>query len=266
MSATSARNPVAPFERKDIRSSSLEFKHDKDQRVKWSNGARLGSGVRHNFNDEVVNASNEGQKIKVRPHKQWSQMYVPNPRRSFYTLRTPVNKLSNRSSDHKSHANKTPKPYGNYDHARLAHKADAILESNDHTTSSLSKSLLELIPQHSNNTSSAIQIALRESAAASDADILYSFDNKGPSPGDKGRKVDLGGLVELAEKKFLSEQTDRLVKGEYEVLDHDGETTVLSKNKGKKSPKQKAAKIASLSAQTSTSETSAIDEDDFELL
>jgi hypothetical protein len=105
----------------------------------------------------------------------------------------------------------------------------------------LSKSLLELLPTHVNNTNSAIQTAIRASAA--DSDILYSFDNKGPSPGSKGRSVDLGGLVELAEKKWDSKQTERMVKVEYEVLDEQGETTVLSKGKGKKgSPKTKAVK------------------------
>jgi hypothetical protein len=106
----------------------------------------------------------------------------------------------------------------------------------------LSKSLLELLPTHVNNTNSAIQTAIRASSAA-DSDILYSFDNKGPSPGSKGRSVDLGGLVELAEKKWDSKQTERMVKVEYEVLDEQGETTVLSKVKGKKgSPKTKAVK------------------------
>ena len=74
----------------------------------------------------------------------------------------------------------------------------------------------------------------------SDSEVLYSFDNKGPSPGDKGRTVDLGGLVELAEQKWVSEQTERIVKGEYEVLDNAGETTVISKGKKRGSPKQKA--------------------------
>ncbi|PVH81958.1 hypothetical protein DL98DRAFT_364842, partial [Cadophora sp. DSE1049] len=227
MSATSTRNPIEPVERKDIRSASLPFKHDKDKREKWSNGVRPSSGVILNFNDEVLSASNEGQKIRIRPHKQWSQM-------------TSFNKLSNRSSEPKSHANKTPKPNGNYDgRSRLAHKASAVIDANDHTSSSLSRSLLELLPQHSNNTESAIQIALREPAVAADADILYSYDNKGPSPGDKGRKVDLGGLVDLAEQKWLNKKTEEIVKGEYEVLDNSGET-VLLRGKGKKSPKQKA--------------------------
>lgn len=102
---------------------------------------------------------------------------------------------------------------------------------------------MDLIPQHANNTQSPIQIAIRESAAAADAEILYSFDNKGPSPGQKGRNVHLGGLLDIAEQKWANEQVDRIVKGEYEVLDIKGDTTVIStKSKGKRSPKQKATK------------------------
>lgn len=166
----------------------------------------------------------------------------------------------NSTSEPKSHANKTPKPNGRYDgSARLANKGSAVIEANDHTDSPLSRSLLELLPQHINNTVSPIQIALRESAAAADADILYSFDNKGPSPGDKGRKVELGGLVDLAEQKWINKKTDEIIKGEYEVLDNSGEI-VLPKGKGKKSPKQKAAKVAPVVPKAG------LDDDDFELI
>ncbi|KAI9050535.1 hypothetical protein LZ554_005696 [Drepanopeziza brunnea f. sp. 'monogermtubi'] len=239
MSETSSRNPVAPVERKDIRADNLAFKHDKDRREKWSNGIRIPCGTRLDpVTDEIV-ASNESQKIRVRPHKQWSQM----------------------SGEHKSHANKPPKPYGSYDgRSRLAHKNAAIVEAKE-SGSNLSKSLLELLPTHSNNTESAIQIALRESAAFGQADILYSFDNKGPSPGDKGRPVDLGGLVDLAEQRFRSDQTDRIVKGEYEVLDHDGETTVIGRGKGRKSPKHKAAKRV-----VRASNSTVMEDDDFEFI
>ncbi|PBP23984.1 hypothetical protein BUE80_DR005181 [Diplocarpon rosae] len=246
MSATSTRNPVAPLERKDIRAAGLPFKHDKDKREKWSNGARPSSGVKLDLSECSAVASTMGHKVRVRPNKQWSQM----------------------SSQPKSHANKNQRPHGSYDgRSRPAHKAEAVLEANDHTSATLSKSLLELLPQYSNNTESAIHIALRESAVATEAGILYSFDNKGPSPGDKGRKVDLGGLVDRAERKFLSEQTDKIVKGEYEVLDHDGETTVIRRGGkgGKKSPKQAAIKPAPRS-QFTTTETSNLDEDDFELV
>ncbi|CZT46646.1 uncharacterized protein RSE6_07103 [Rhynchosporium secalis] len=238
MSATSIRNPIEPLERKDIRSAGLGFKHDKDKREKWGNGIRPGSGVRVDWNDELLSASNEAQAIKIRPQKQWSQM----------------------ATDHKSHANKTPKPSGgSYDsRTRMHHKAAAVVEANDHTNSTLSKSLFDLLPQHFNNIESPIQVALRESAALADGDILYSFDNKGPSPGDKGRRVDLGGLVDLAEQKWINKKTEDIIKGEYEVLDTSGET-VLLKSKGKKSPKQKAAKAERVTPQAGL-------DDDFEII
>ena len=83
-------------------------------------------------------------------------------------------------------------------------------------------------------------------------DILFSYDNKGPSPGQKGSKVALDGLIEQAEQRWIAEQTEKIIKGEYEVLDAQGET--VSK-KGKRSPKSRA-KVESV-----------VDEDDgFELV
>jgi hypothetical protein len=234
MSAASTKNATSPVQHRDIRSASLPFKRDKEHAQKWSHGQRPLAGVRANFNDELDDS--ELPKAKVRPMKQWSQI----------------------SSEHKSHANKNPKPNGNYTQSRAAHKVSAVVESNDHTTSPLSKSLLELLPQHANNTSSPIQTMICTSSSASEAEILYSFDNKGPSPGDKGRKVDFGGLVELAEKKWVSEQTERIVKGEYEVLDNEGEKIVVGKGKKKGSPKQRVPTVVK--------DAEAIEDDGFELV
>ncbi|KAE9370797.1 hypothetical protein N431DRAFT_344062 [Stipitochalara longipes BDJ] len=219
MSATSTRNPISPFERRDIRSDSLPFKREKEHAQKWNNGHRPLAGTQIPFDPELDGTEQAlpFPKDKVRPMKQFSSIM------------------------HKSHANKNPKPNGNYT-SRTVHKVSAVVESNDHTASPLSKSLLELLPQHINNTNSPIQTLIRTNSTA-DAEILYSFDNKGPSPGDKGRTVDLGGLVELAEQKWVSEQTDRIVKGEYEVLDNEGEKTVLAKGKKRGSPKQRATPV-----------------------
>ncbi|KAF8851509.1 hypothetical protein BDZ45DRAFT_750619 [Acephala macrosclerotiorum] len=219
------------LDHKDIRSAGLGFKRDKEHNQKWSNGSRPSPGVRINWNDEFTCGS-EAQRAKVRPMKQWS---LPS----------------------KSHANKVPKPHGHYDQARQLHKADALVDANDHTTSVLSKSLLELLPQHANNTNSPIQTAVR------DADILYSFDNKGPSPSAAGRKVELGNLVEIAEQKWVAEQTEKIVKGEYEVLDNYGETTMLASKKKNKSPKQKATILKS---EPSTVKSLVDDGEDFELI
>lgn len=52
-----------------------------------------------------------------------------------------------------------------------------------------------------------------------DEGVLYSFDNK-KSP---GQEVALGGLVDMAEKKWRAKETDRIVKMEYAVVDLEGE-------------------------------------------
>lgn len=169
---------------------------------------------------EELRGGSEAQREKIRPRKSNSQAWA----------------------EPKTHANKTPKPYnsGTYDLGRSSSRVSAKIEAHFESQSSpLSNSLLELLPTHINNTSSQISTT---NTSAKDAEVLYSFDNKGPSPVEKCRNVELGGLVEKAEKKWVEAQTERIVKGEYEVLDGEGETTVLtSKGKSKKSPKQKAA-------------------------
>jgi hypothetical protein len=237
MSATSTLSPVAPHETRDIRSTSVDSKRSKDHNTKWVNGVRPLHGIRvnymspaipstesHQFEGELA-GGDEVSRTKLRPAKQWP-------------------------SEPKTHANRSPRTSGvdSYVHgkasSRLSSKCDAIVDAKEHTGENLSRSLLELLPQHSNNTNSAIQTALRDSE---DAEILYSFDNRGPSPGAKGREVDLGGLVDSAEKKWVSAQTDKIVKGEYEVLDLEGEPTVIKSGKKrspKNSPKQKAQVVA----------------------
>jgi len=218
MSATFTTSPTSPILSRDLRGPQLDFKKAKDQREKWSNGIRPSAGVKYAglMDDELVGGS-DSQKAKVRPQKQWSQI----------------------AAERKTHANVTPKPNAcvhGTSKVRVLRKVDAMIDVHDISSAPLSRSLLELLPQHVNNTSSSIQLALRESSG--DAGVLYSFDNK-VTP---GKAVDLGGLVELAEQKWKSEQTEKIVKGEYEVLDGEGEVMAFGGGKrGKgKSPKQKA--------------------------
>lgn len=234
---------MALTDHRDIRSAALPFKRDKDHHEKWSHGTAPGPGVRRSIAGEFI-SGNGCQKVKVRPMKAFAYVLHLIPYRASAD-QTP------NSSEPKSHANKATKPFSKHEQgvssnkidARHINKTDAIIDANNHTSSDLSKSLLDLIPQHANNTQSPIQIAIRESAA--DSEIFYSFDNKGPSPSHKGRDIDLGGLVDIAEQKWANEQVDRIVKGEYEVLDIKGDPTVIStKGKGKRSPKQKATKTA----------------------
>jgi len=237
MSATSAVSPTSPLQQRDIRSASVPFKRDKDHGEKWSMGVRPLSGVRQVefLTNDLVKGS-ESKRARVRPMKQYSEA----------------------CSDRKVHANKTPRFTISLDYDQLnvasrhARKADPLLDTYDHAPPQLSNSLLEVLPPHTTAAS-------RENFG--DAGVLYSFD-KDTSP--QGREVHLGGLVEIAEKKWASKQTDRIVKSEYEVLDHEGEITVLAsrKGKGKKgSPKQRAVDTAPAMVQT------ADDEDDgFELI
>jgi hypothetical protein len=261
MSSISLASPASPALHRDIRAASLPFKRDKDHDSKWSQGTRPSGGVtvigvKYPIPSETVAVGESpSQREKVRPGKQLSQMQVPS---ISFQIATSDN--SPRRSDYKPHANKTPKPtahaawaYGPASN-RLSRKLDAQMEANS-TFSDISSSLLELIPHHALNSSSSIQTAIRASA---DEGILYSFETSGASPTKKGRALGLGGLVEKAEEKFLDEQTERMVKEDYEVLDVEGESVILKTEKKRKaSPKQKAAKI----------ETKIVEEDDgFELI
>jgi len=211
-------SPTSSIHR-DIRSASQPSKRDRDTASKWSTGVRAlaGSTVPLSHQPSVALGEDPHQIVlqhgKIRPQKEF-----------------PV---------HKSRSNATPKPtfHPSYDTmapARLTRKANAAQEAHDHTSTPLSKSLLDLLPTHVNNTNASITTAM------GDEGVLYSFDKGISSPGQKGRAVDLGGLVDQAEKKFLADQVDRMVKGEYEVIDAQGETTILGSKKGKKSPRQKA--------------------------
>jgi len=257
MSETSATSPFSPVSHRDIRSASKPFKRDKERNQKWSGGERPLPGVRitwtNNFEKDnsdsvslgetlpewlVTGGNNDTHREKVRPEK-----YYHVPKRAF--------------------GNQTPKPairahdYSGASIGRVYRKVDALIDAREHTDAEISKSLFDLLPSHANNTDAAIRTANR----SVDDGILYSFDNKGKSPGAKGREVGLEGLVEQAEAKFLAEQIDRIVKGEYEVLDGQGETTVISKKGKKGSPKQRAVKTESSVV------ASKLDEDDgFELI
>ncbi|KAG9234516.1 hypothetical protein BJ875DRAFT_9381 [Amylocarpus encephaloides] len=237
MSATTA-TPTSPLHR-DIRSASVPFKREKDNGQKWSQGARPGAGLQWKVPMNGDPAYNEAMQEIVLQHGKLRPMG------------------NYRSSGNKTHANRAPKPFGPRGYSsgasnnRLAHKVDAVLESNEPSSC---KSLAAILPTHANNTQLSVQTLHPEL----DAEILYSFDSKGPSPGQKASTVALGGLIEQAEQKWIEEQTEKIVTGEYEVLDAQGEKTVLSRGRKRGSPRQKATK---------DSIKPSIDEDDgFELV
>lgn len=227
---------AAPLECRDMRSTSLPFKRDRDHNAKWAHGARPSAGVRRDIcaplddpNGGLI-GGNEGQRAKVRPYKQHSQL-------SHHSDKL----FSNGSAGMRG--------------KRIADAADGIDEAQ---TGALSNSLLDLLPQYNNNSNSGVKTALLAKNEG-DNGVLYSYE-KVSSPGSTGRQVDLAGLVDLAEKKWVNEQTEKIIHGEYEVLDNEGETTVLTKGKGKKSPKQRAAKAAPAKADE------AVEVDGFELI
>ena len=265
---------TAPLPQRDIRSAAKEYKRDRDSGEKWSLGARAMPGIRIKQSeilgceDSDIISGEQTKTEKVRPAK--NTLFQPVKPWTFVRSLPTSKRKSNyccSNPSHKSHANKTPKPNSHYDNGihsntasnRMIRKVDALADANEHNSSPLSRSLLELSPQHANNTITSIQTAIRDH----DSGILYSFDNTNASPGGKGRAVGLDALVEMAEKKWVMEQTEKIVKVEYEVLDAEGETTVLSAKKGKKgSPKQKAVK----SMPTLVKNTEVEEDDGFELI
>lgn len=169
-----------------------------------------------------------------------------------------------RPSETKSKANHTPKPSTNkldYDttgayHGRVLRQVNAAQEASDSTTHPLSKSLLDLLPTHTNNITASVRTihSLTSLVGEEDGDVLYSFD-KNSTPDMKATSTGLEGLVEQAERRFVAEQTDRIVRGEYEVIDTEGEKEVLGiGKKGRRgSPKQRAKVVANANASGSGS-------------
>ncbi|CAD6447968.1 b2a73e92-9bd5-46c9-a33c-2464937688e4 [Sclerotinia trifoliorum] len=248
MSATT-NMPTSPIQRRDIRSEAQGFKRDKDHSQKWAMGTRPLAGVNRAIIHSTDGPSESSRgKEKVRPQKSWSQ-------------------IVNSDRHPRNNSNTTPKPFGapSYDHgptssSRIARQIDAHIEATDNSSHPLSKSLLDLLPTHYNNTSPSIATAMMN---AGDEGVLYSFDRK-DTPNNR---VDLSGLVDLAEQKWVNEQTEKIVRGEYEVLDAEGET-VLQRQRGRKSPRSKALSRARGDGKSNTKaqEPEPLEDDGFELI
>ena len=114
---------------------------------------------------------------------------------------------------------------------RTARKTDALVEAAE---GSMSRSLLELLPEG------------RDGGNGADG-VVYSFDAE-TSP---KLEVGLDKLIEGAEERYRSKETDKLVRKEYEILDEAGETVKI----GKRSPKIKAV-----------NKVIVLDEEDYELV
>ncbi|KAF7949578.1 uncharacterized protein EAE97_003087 [Botrytis byssoidea] len=248
MSAIASNTPSSPIQHRDIRSEAQAFKRDKDHSQKWVMGVRPLAGANKTFidlTDGPSDASAKG-KEKVRPQKLWSQVGS-----------------SDRHYRNSSNAPSKPSGSPSYNHgltssSRIARKIDAHVEAADKTSHPLSRSLLDLLPTHYNNTSPSVSTAIMNTG---DEGVLYSFDRTGtPS-----NRVDLGGLVDLAEQRWVNEQTEKIVRGEYEVLDAEGET-VLQRQRGRKSPRSKALSRTRGDSKAKSHKSEPLEDDGFELI
>ncbi|KAF5878212.1 uncharacterized protein Bfra_000377 [Botrytis fragariae] len=248
MSAITSNTPTSPIQHRDIRSEAQAFKRDKDHSQKWVMGVRPLAGANKtltSLTDGPSDASAKG-KEKVRPQKLWSQVGS-----------------SDRHYRNSSNAPSKPSGSPSYNHgltssSRIARKIGAHVEAADKTSNPLSRSLLDLLPTHYNNTSPSIATAIMNTG---DEGVLYSFDRT-DTPSNR---VDLGGLVDLAEQRWVNEQTEKIVRGEYEVLDAEGET-VLQRQRGRKSPRSKALSRTRGDSKAKTHKSEPLEDDGFELI
>lgn len=66
------------------------------------------------------------------------------------------------------------------------------------------------------------------------SEIFYSFDSKkGPSHGSQV----LNAAITKAVERFESTMTEKIVKDEYDVLDHNGESVAAAARRGRKGRK-----------------------------
>lgn len=269
MSAITSNTPISPIQHRDIRSEAQAFKRDKDHSQKWVMGARPIAGANKAFTSLTDGPSDESAKgkEKVRPQKLWSQVYVCYPTYIKHKKPKLISCSFSGSSDrhyrNSSHAPSKASGSPSYNHgltssSRIARKVDAHVEAADKTSHPLSRSLLDLLPTHYNNTSPSIATAIMN---AGDEGVLYSFDRT-DTPNNR---VDLGGLVDLAEQRWVNEQTEKIVRGEYEVLDAEGET-VLQRQRGRKSPRSKALSRTRGDSKAKTHKSEPLEDDGFELI
>jgi hypothetical protein len=107
---------------------------------------------------------------------------------------------------------------------RISRKQDHNAEITSEST--LSRSLTDLLPAS----------PLRSRNGSLDTTIYYNYD----APSAPRKAVGLDQLVERAEREFVSRETDKIVRDEYEILDESGEVKTFTKKGKKGSPRQRA--------------------------
>ncbi|RKF61356.1 hypothetical protein OnM2_043084 [Erysiphe neolycopersici] len=217
---------------RDLRSTSVPYKRDKDHSEKWSHHGRLASNLPWSSAGEAEQSKTEDVHIKSLSSKPWNASVKTS---KMAKVGWPASKVNGRP---------------NTKNVIDIDDNDCFVPKHPHS-----------LPQKTSCYDDLEQNTVPTATVELDIpDPLYSFDIKGPSPGVNGRNVELEKLVEMAEKKWEGKMTDKIVEGEYEVLDAEGENITLTK-KGKKNMKLKSRppQIQSCSE--------AVDEDDgFELI
>lgn len=212
----------------DIRSESRSYKRDKTQKVKWTYGARPLNGARIVPDPTLIGAS-EIQQQKVRPDKRWADRQ----RQVSYISDAPPHILMIYNSPSKSHRNVTKIDSDAYLMGAATgriHRKLGALEEISFTNPSLSQSLMDILP-----------VSARAGRDAPvDAGVIYSFDAK-TSPHNG---IALDGLVEKAERDFLSKEVEKMVRDEYEYLDVSGDSIIVGTgSSGSKKAKRQERKM-----------------------
>ncbi|POS84059.1 hypothetical protein EPUL_004907 [Erysiphe pulchra] len=198
---------------RDLRSTSVPYKREKDHSEKWSHLGRLGSSsnLPRCSGGETGESKTEDIHIKSLSSKPWNASVKNN---KMAKVGWSASKLNGR-----------PNTRNGID-----------IDDTDSFVPKLPHSLPQQTSCYDDQEHNTVPPATVELESP---DPLYSFDIKGPSPGINGRSVELEKLVEMAEKKWEGKMTDKIVEGEYEVLDVEGENITLTK-KGKKNMKLKS--------------------------
>lgn len=217
---------------RDLRSTSVPYKREKDHSEKWSHHGRLDSNLPRSSCGEVEESMAEDTHIKSVSSKPWNASLKTNKMAKVGWSASKINGRPNTRNG---------------------------IDIDD--TDSFVPKLPHSLPPHTSCYDDQDQIPDPIATVGLESpDPLYSFDIKGPSPGVKGRSVELEKLVEMAEKKWEGKMTDKIVEGEYEVLDCEGENITLTK-KGKKN-----MKLKSRPPHVQVSSKAVDEDDDFELI
>ena len=160
----------------DLRSESKAYRRDKNHTSKWSRGGRVAPG-------------------KTCPH-DFSTTSTSCPSCTSRPARTFSTQYSARAERANIHANSTAHKQG--------HLAKKVLQNDFNEVNGASDT----------GSSDEEVVGNNEATAVPEAEIMYSFDSRGPSTGADI----LSDAVMQAVKRFENKQTEQLVKNEYDLV------------------------------------------------